>query len=101
MTLSEGAINSKSTHFLEYFIAVYDIYGNFEEFRLLETDFMLCPSSINDGVYARKFGTDFKNNCDQNFFQYFSDYQMKLYELFIYDKVDKSYKEIPVAITNF
>lgn len=26
---------------------------------------------------------------------------MKLYELFIYDKVDNSYKEVPVAITNF
>jgi len=26
---------------------------------------------------------------------------MKLYELFLYDKVDNLYKELPVAITNF
>jgi len=50
LTLSNLTITAASTYYLDYYIAVYDVLGNFEEFRLLGNEFMLCPKSTADSL---------------------------------------------------
>ena len=50
LTLSNLTITAASTYYLDYYIAVYDMLGNFEEFRLLGNEFMLCPKSTADSL---------------------------------------------------
>ena len=54
-------------HFLEFYIFKFAIDGSFKGSELLQTQFQMCPHSINDGLTFRSFGVSFINRCTIHF----------------------------------
>jgi hypothetical protein len=87
------------TNILPYYIAVYSPAGDLLSFRKLQSELMLCPHSENDAIHAKSFGVNMAISCTMDMTTFLTNYQTYLYELYIQDS-DKSYKPVPVLITN-
>jgi meckelin len=98
MQVTFGNDNLYTRNTLDYWLAKYDIYGNYYGFEPLSNQLLLCPNSVASGQSLKSFGTTFTNNCNLNL-QSFMNAQTWFYELFLKD-IDGSYKPIPVLITN-
>ena len=48
-------------HYLEFYVFKFAIDGSFRGSELLQTQFQLCPHSLNDGLTFRSFGISFIN----------------------------------------
>jgi meckelin len=86
---------------LTFYIAKYDIFGNFLGINQLTTDFNLCSKSFEDGMNYRSFGETIINNCNINLWEYQTmNYTMYFYELYLFDPVQNILIDIPIMIDN-
>jgi len=86
---------------LMFYIAKYDIFGNFLGINQLTTDFNLCSKSYEDGMNYRSFGETIINKCNINLWEYQTmNYTMYFYELYLFDPVQNTLIDIPIKIDN-
>ena len=86
---------------LEFYLAKYDINGNFLGMDLLTTDLEFCTRSYEDGILWRSFGSTIVNKCDVDMSLYLSrNYTMLFYELYLMDPVTGKLVDIPIMIDN-
>ncbi len=85
----------------QYFIAKYDIYGNYFGMAELTTELELCSETFEDGFEFRSFGTTIENRCNINLAKYLNrNYTTFFYELYLLDPTTKELIDIPVMIDN-
>lgn len=102
VTFDAAKQDNYNVHYLEYWVAIYNLIGELIDFRILGTELQLCPHSVQDGIYYREFGIAFNNNCNIDVSSYLRDRSnVYFYELFLNDPAQQAFIEIPVVVDNF
>ena len=61
MGVTFGSNSYYQRNSLDYWLAKYDIYGNYYGFEKLYTQLLLCPNSMSTSSNLESFGTTFIN----------------------------------------
>jgi hypothetical protein len=98
---------SNRTKDLTYWLARYNLQGEFLGFQELHTQLSACPLTKSDTMKMKEFGVVTKNECNFELFKLKTDAQTQLpldanvfFELFLEDR-NKNLVAVPVAISNF
>lgn len=86
---------------LEFYIAKYDILGNYLGMTLLTNELELCSNTYEDGYEYRSFGTTIINECNLDMSKFLGrNYTMYFYELYLNDPTNNQLIDIPIMIDN-
>lgn len=86
---------------LEFYVAKYDIQGNYYGIERLANQLNLCSDRYEDGQNFQRFGTTIRQECRINLANFAgNNYTMYFYELFLFDNMARVFIDIPVMISN-
>jgi meckelin len=86
---------------LQFYIAKYDIFGNFLGIKQLTSELNLCSKTYEDGIDYRSFGKTIINRCEINLCEYQTkNHTMYFYEMYMLDPKQNELIDIPIMIDN-
>jgi len=91
-----------NTNKLDYYLAKYDMEGNYYGMEALTTQLQLCSKTLEDSKYFKQFGTTIFNDCYYDLSNLISrNNTMYFYELFLMDPSNQNtLLDVPILINN-